>query len=225
MGKTILVIEDEQQIVEICRDYLLADGFRVISASDGQAGLNLAQTSQPSLILLDLMLPGMDGIEICRRIREKSKIPIIILTARHREADKLEGLETGADDYITKPFSPREMIARIHTVLRRSDANENQNENPAAKLLLDRDHYRALMPWGEIALTPTEFDILAALSSRPGEILSRSQLLSAARGVTFESYERAIDSHIRNLRRKIDRHEEDGQHIVTVHGFGYKYVE
>jgi DNA-binding response OmpR family regulator len=225
MGKTILVIEDEQQIIEICRDYLLADGFCVISALDGQAGLNLAQTAQPSLILLDLMLPGMDGMEICRRIREKSNVPIIILTARHREADKLEALETGADDYITKPFSPREMIARIHTVLRRSDASEHRFGDPPAKLLLDRDHFRALMPWGEIALTPTEFDILAALSSQPGEILSRSQLLNAARGVTFESYERAIDSHIRNLRRKIDCHQEDGQHIVTVHGFGYKYVE
>ncbi len=225
MGKKILIVEDEKQIIEICRDYLQADGFDVISASDGPTGLEMARTTQPSLILLDLMLPGLDGMEICRKIRAVSITPIIILTARHSEADKLAGLETGADDYITKPFSPRELIARIHTVLRRIEVEAHRDGNQTSTLQLDRDHYRAQLPWGEVSLTPTEFDILATLSSQPGQIFSRSQLLSAARGVSFESYERAIDSHIRNLRRKIDCHENNDQHIVTIHGFGYKYVE
>ncbi|GAP21595.1 response regulator transcription factor [Leptolinea tardivitalis] len=225
MEKTILIIEDEQQIVEICRDYLQAAGFSVISAADGLSGFDLVWKANPSLVVLDLMLPGMDGMEICRRIREKSSKPVIILTARHRELDKLEGLESGADDYLTKPFSPRELVARIQTVLRRAGNGQGDKNFQKAALQLDRDHYRAILPWGEVSLTPTEFDILAELSSRPGEIFSRGDLLSAARGVSFESYERAIDSHIRNLRRKIDREELGERHIITVHGFGYKYVE
>jgi two-component system, OmpR family, alkaline phosphatase synthesis response regulator PhoP len=225
MGKTILIIEDEQQIVEICRDYLTASGFNVISAADGPAGLDLAERVHPALILLDLMLPGMDGMEICRRIRLRSTTPVIILTARHREADKLEGLETGADDYITKPFSPREVVARVQTVLRRAEGHPEVTGNPSTSLRLDRDHYRAILPWGEIPLTPTEFDILMIMSQQPGEIFTRGQLLDLIRGVSFESYERAIDSHIRNLRRKIDRVGDENRHIITVHGYGYKYVE
>jgi two-component system alkaline phosphatase synthesis response regulator PhoP len=225
MTKKILIIEDEKQIIEICRDYLQADGFEVISAVDGLTGLDLFRSAKPSLVVLDLMLPGMDGFEICSKIRDESPVPIIILSARHTESDKLLGLETGADDYITKPFSPRELIARIRTVLRRIDMEAHQNQPPLQGFVLDRDHYRVMMPSGEVALTPTEFDILATLFSQPGQIFSRSQLLSAARGITFESYERAIDSHIRNLRRKIDNDEETSRHIVTVHGFGYKFVE
>ncbi|BCY17664.1 DNA-binding response regulator [Leptolinea sp. HRD-7] len=225
VGKTILVIEDEQQIVEICRDYLTANGFEVASASDGIAGLKLAESIHPVLVLLDLMLPGMDGIEICRRLRLHSAVPIIILTARHREADKLEGLQTGADDYITKPFSPREMVARVQAVLRRTENHPESETEKATAIRLDRDHYRALLPAGEVSLTPTEFDILSILSSQPGEVFSRGQLLNLIRGVSFGSYERAIDSHIRNLRRKVDRDGDNKRHIITVHGYGYKYVE
>jgi two-component system, OmpR family, alkaline phosphatase synthesis response regulator PhoP len=225
MKKKILIIEDEEQIIEICRDYLIADGFDVISASNGNSGLDLACTAEPSLILLDLMLPGLDGMTICRQIRKESPIPIIILTARHSETDKLKGLEIGADDYITKPFSPRELVARINTLFRRIELDARHKTANCFSIHFDRDHFRALLPWGEVALTPTEFDILATLCSQPGQIFSRSDLLSAARGVSFESYERAIDSHIRNLRRKIDHNEEDDRHIVTVHGFGYKFVE
>jgi DNA-binding response OmpR family regulator len=225
MGKTILIIEDEQQIVEICRDYLTASEFDVISASDGPTGLKLAETAHPALILLDLMLPGMDGIEICRQIRLYSQTPVIILTARHREADKLEGLQTGADDYITKPFSPREMVARVQTVLRRAEAQPEKAALNPSRIRLDRDHYRVILPWGEVPLTPTEFDILATMSNCPGEIFTRGQLLEMIRGVSFESYERAIDSHIRNLRRKIDRDGDENRHIITIHGYGYKYVE
>lgn len=225
MGNSILIIEDEQQIVEICRDYLAASGFEVVSAADGIAGLKLAESIHPALILLDLMLPGMDGMEICRRLRLHSKIPVIILTARHRETDKLDGLQTGADDYITKPFSPREMVARVQAVLRRAEGHPEVKTEKTAALHLDRDHYRALLPSGEISLTPTEFDILSILSSQPGEVFSRGQLLDMIRGVSFGSYERAIDSHIRNLRRKIDRDGDETRHIITVHGYGYKYVE
>jgi DNA-binding response OmpR family regulator len=225
MKKKILIIEDEEQIIEICRDYLIADGFDVISASNGNSGLDLACSAEPSLILLDLMLPGLDGMTICRQIRKESPIPIIILTARHSETDKLKGLEIGADDYITKPFSPRELVARIHTLFRRIELDNRHKMANSFSIQLDRDHFRAQLPWGEVTLTPTEFDILATLCSQPGQIFSRSDLLSAARGVSFESYERAIDSHIRNLRRKIDPDEEDDRHIVTVHGFGYKFVE
>lgn len=225
MKKQILIIEDEEQIIEICRDYLVADGFDVISASDGPKGLELARTFKPSVVLLDLMLPGLDGMTICGEIRKDSAIPIIILTARHSEPDILKGLEMGADDYITKPFSPREMVARVNTVLRRIELDGHCNGTGCSSIQLDRDHYLAQLPWGEVSLTPTEFDILTTLSSQPGQIFSRSELLNATRGVSFESYERAIDSHIRNLRRKIDCHEDETRHIVTVHGFGYKFIE
>lgn len=225
MGKTILIIEDEQQIVEICRDYLSASGFDVIAASDGLTGMEMVEKSHPSLILLDLMLPGMDGMEICRRIRLRRTTPVIILTARHREADKLEGLETGADDYITKPFSPREMVARVQTVLRRVEGHTEVTGKTSSALRLDRDHFRAILPRGEVSLTPTEFDILMIMSRQPGEIFTRGQLLDLIRGVSFESYERAIDSHIRNLRKKIDCDGDENRHIITVHGYGYKYVE
>ncbi len=225
MGKTILIIEDEQQIVEICRDYLAASGFEVVSAADGLTGLKLAESIHPALILLDLMLPEMDGMEICRRLRLHSKIPVIILTARHREADKLDGFQTGADDYITKPFSPREMVARVQAVLRRMEGHPEVAVENVPAIRLERDHFRALLPLGEVSLTPTEFDILSVMSSQPGEVFSRGQLLDMIRGVSFGSYERAIDSHIRNLRRKIDRYDDGNHHIITVHGYGYKYVE
>jgi DNA-binding response OmpR family regulator len=156
-------------------------------------------------------------------IRQESNLPIIILTAKHQENDRLQGLEMGADDYITKPFSPRELVARVRAVLRRTPRPGRD-----AALRLDRDHYTAQIPQGQsVQLTPTEFDILAALASEPGQIFSRAQLLNAVRGVAFKSYERAIDSHIRNLRKKIAPPNEDRSagHIVTVHGFGYKYVE
>jgi DNA-binding response OmpR family regulator len=225
MPRKILIIEDEKQIIEICRDYLKADGFEVISALDGPTGLELFREAQPSLVVLDLMLPGLDGFEICRIIRHESSIPVIILTARHTESDKLHGLENGADDYMTKPFSPRELMARIRTVLRRTGLEALQNRQSSKGICLDRDHFRVVLPSGDVSLTPTEFDILATLFSQPGQIFSRAQLLRAARGITFESYERAIDSHIRNLRRKIDKDDETSRHIVTVHGFGYKFVE
>ena len=228
MAKTILVIDDEPQIVEICHDYLKAAGFDVLTAFDGPKGLALARREQPDLVVLDLMLPGMDGLDVCRELRRDSNIPIIMLTARVEETDKLIGLELGADDYLTKPFSPRELVARVRTVLRRASGDSASEVIRAGQLTLDRGRYHAILPnsTGEprlVPLTPTEFEILATLASQPGRIFSRSQLLIAARGVAFESYERAIDSHIRNLRHKIESSEGEPRYIITVHGVGYKF--
>jgi DNA-binding response OmpR family regulator len=230
MPKTVLVVDDEPQIVEICRDYLTAAGFTVLTAIDGARGLVAARQQRPDLIVLDLMLPGMDGLDVCRELRRDSSglaaVPIIMLTARVEESDKLVGLELGADDYITKPFSPRELVARVRTVLRRAgDAPAPADLLRAGGLTLDRARYRVVLPDREVDLTPTEFEILATLAGSPGRIFSRAQLLTAARGVAFESYERAIDSHIRNLRRKIEPPEAEPRYIITVHGVGYKFAE
>lgn len=218
-----MIIDDEAKIVEICQDYLKAAGFSVVTSLDGQMGLEKARHEKPDLILLDLMLPGMDGLDVCRELRKESNTPIIMLTARVEETDKLIGLEIGADDYITKPFSPREMVARVRTVLRRAQGDPNAEVIRAGNLTLDRNRYQVTINEVEIALTPTEFEILATLASQPGRIFSRSQLLMAVRGVAFESYERAIDSHIRNLRKKLDADGSGYEWIVTIHGVGYKF--
>lgn len=225
MSKNILVIDDEPQIADLCRDYLVAAGFDVLTAGDGPKGLALARRERPDLVVLDLMLPGMDGLDVCRELRRESSVPIIMLTARVEESDKLIGLELGADDYLTKPFSPRELVARVRTVLRRASGAGSQEVIRAGTLTLDRVRYKVLLPGREVVLTPTEFEILATLAAQPGRVFSRGQLLSAARGVAFESYERAIDSHIRNLRRKIEPPEDEPQYILTVHGIGYKFAE
>ncbi len=230
MSKTVLVIDDETQIVEICRDYLTAAGFAVLTAADGEQGLAIARRERPDLIVLDLMLPRLDGLDVCRELRRDSSglgaVPIIMLTARVEESDKLIGLELGADDYMTKPFSPRELVARVRTVLRRAgEAPGPTDLLRPSDLTLDRSRYRVVLPDREVDLTPTDFEILATLASSPGRIFSRAQLLTAARGVAFESYERAIDSHIRNLRRKIEPPEGEPRFIITVHGVGYKFAE
>lgn len=223
MAKKILIIDDEPKIVEICQDYLKAAGFAVLQAGDGPGGLAAARSEKPDLIVLDLMLPGIDGLDVCRILRRESHTPIIMLTARVEESDKLKGLQLGADDYLTKPFSPRELVARVQTVLRRAGEAEPLQILRAGDLTLDRSRYVALLDGQETPLTPTEFEILATLANQPGRIFSRSQLLMSVRGVSFESYERAIDSHIRNLRRKLETEDDAVQHIVTVHGVGYKY--
>ena len=219
MSGKILVIDDEPEIVLICRDYLQASGFEVITAADGIQGLAQARKHKPDLVILDLMLPGMDGLDVCRSLRHDGNIPIIMLTARIEEADRLIGLELGADDYITKPFSPRELVARVRTVLRRTSGDSSSDIIRVGEITLDRTRYLASFLDRSITLTPTEFELLAILMSQPGRIFTRAQLLNAVRGVAFESYERAIDSHVRNLRRKL----EPGDYIVTVHGVGYKF--
>ena len=224
MSKKILVVDDEPKIVDICRDYLKAAFFDTVVANDGPSAIKAVDRENPDLVILDLMLPGMDGLDVCREIRREHNTPIIMLTARVEETDKLIGLELGADDYITKPFSPRELVSRVRAVLRRVSGNTPAEIIRVGDLTLDRNRYIVELPEGEIALTPTEFEILATLASQPGRIFSRSQLLVAVRGVAFESYERAIDSHIRNLRRKIEPAEAEPKYIITVHGVGYKFA-
>lgn len=221
MPKKILIVDDEPQIVEICKDYLKAAGYETITASNGVQGVSLARREKPDLIVLDLMMPEMDGLDVCRTIRHESDVPIIMLTARVEETDKLIGLELGADDYITKPFSPRELVARIRVVLRRVTNTPESDVIRVGDIELDRAHYAVHLSEKNIPLTSTEFEILATLMSQPGRIFSRAQLLTATHGVSFESLERAIDSHIRNLRRKL----EPADLIVTVHGVGYKFED
>ena len=223
MAKKILVIDDEPKIVEICQDYLKAAGFDVVTASDGLRGLAAARREKPDLVVLDLMMPGMDGLDVCRTLRRESEVPIIMLTARVEESDKLIGLELGADDYITKPFSPRELVARVRVVLRRAGGDPQSDVIRVGDVTLDRTRYEVVLPEKTISLTPTEFEIFASLMSQPGRIFSRAQLLTAVHGVAFESYERAIDSHIRNLRRKLETDDGQPRYIATVHGVGYKF--
>ena len=223
MPKKILVVDDEPKIAEICQDYLKASGYEVVTARTGPDGLSAARRERPDLVVLDLMLPEMDGLDVCRTLRRESDVPIIMLTARVEETDKLIGLEIGADDYITKPFSPRELVARVRVVLRRVSGDPASNVIRAGEVSLDRARYEVNLSDQSIALTPTEFEILAALMSQPGRIFSRAQLLNAVHGMAFESYQRAIDSHIRNLRRKLEKGDDKVNYIVTVHGVGYKF--
>jgi DNA-binding response OmpR family regulator len=223
MPKKILIVDDEPKIAEICQDYLKAAGYEVVTAMTGPAGLAAARREKPDLVVLDLMLPEMDGLDVCRALRRESDVPIIMLTARVEETDKLIGLEIGADDYITKPFSPRELVARVRVVLRRVSGDPASDVIRAGEVSLDRARYEVNLPGRTLPLTPTEFEILATLMSQPGRIFSRAQLLKAAHGVAFESYERAIDSHIRNLRRKLESSDGGPDYIVTVHGVGYKF--
>lgn len=224
--KTILVVDDEPRIVQIARDYLEHAGFTVQAAYDGRAALAALHSTPPDLIVLDLGLPDVDGLDVTRAIRQGSNVPIIILTARSDETDKLVGLELGADDYITKPFSPKEMVARVRTVLRRFE-----NAQPAAGLIhaadITLDVSRMSVTVGERAvnLTSTEFQMLAILARQPGRIFTRSQLLDAVRGVAFESYERAIDAHIKNIRQKIEPDPHAPRYILTVYGAGYKFAD
>jgi DNA-binding response OmpR family regulator len=219
MAKKILLVDDEPEILEICGDYLRASSFDVVTARDGAQGLSFARREKPDLIVLDLMMPEMDGLDVCRAIRRESNVPIIMLTARVEETDKLIGLELGADDYMTKPFSPRELVARVKVVLRRVSGDVTAEVIRVGNVSLDRAHYEVQIGKSVVTLTPTEFEIMATLMSQPGRIFSRNQLLNATHGVAFESYERAIDSHIRNLRRKL----EPDELIFTVHGVGYKF--
>jgi DNA-binding response OmpR family regulator len=223
MPKKILVVDDEPKIAEICQDYLKAAGYQVVIAMTGPDGLSMARRERPDLIVLDLMLPEMDGLDVCRTLRRESDVPIIMLTARVEETDTLIGLEIGADDYITKPFSPRELVARVRVVLRRGSGDPTSEVIRVGEVTLDRARYEVNLPDQTITLTPTEFEILASLMSQPGRIFSRAQLLNAVHGVAFESYERAIDSHIRNLRRKLETSDGQANYIITVHGVGYKF--
>ncbi len=224
--RTILVVDDEPRIVQIARDYLARAGFTVVSAGDGEAALATARSAKPDLIILDLKLPKMDGLDVARELRKSSRVPLIMLTARVEESDKLIGLELGADDYITKPFSPKELVARVRAVLRRTEyARAGIETIRVGDLTLDLPRMRVTVGARPVTLTATEFQILAALAQQPGRILTRGQLLDQVHGVAFESYERAIDAHIKNIRRKIEPDPHKPRYVQTVYGVGYKLAD
>ena len=224
--KTILVVDDEPKIVQLARDYLEHAGFGVVTATDGEAALRIARTERPDLIVLDLGLPSMDGLDVTRSLRRDSNVPIVMLTARDDEADKVVGLELGADDYVTKPFSPRELVARIRAVLRRGEHVAPADDViRVGDVTLDLPRMRASVADRLVELTPTEFQLLAALARQPGRIFTRSQLLDAVHGVAFESYERAIDAHVKNIRRKLEPDHRRPRYLLTVYGVGYRFAE
>ena len=224
--KSILVVDDEPRIAEIARDYLERAGFRVLVAGTGSDALAAARTRHPDLIVLDLGLPHLDGLDVTRALRRQSNVPIIMLTARVDERDRLVGLEIGADDYVTKPFSPRELVARVRAVFRRVDAASAPGDViRAGEVTLDRRTLRASVGERAIDVTPTEFELLATLARQPGRVFTRAQLLDAIRGADTESFDRAIDAHVKNLRRKIERDPRRPRYLLTVHGVGYKFAD
>ncbi|MFP4345774.1 MAG: response regulator transcription factor [Anaerolineales bacterium] len=224
MPRTILVADDEPQIVRVVRGYLEQAGYRVVSAHDGREALFAARHERPDLVILDLQMPEMDGLEFTRRIRtEQPEVAVIMLTARVGETDRIIGLELGADDYVTKPFSPRELVARVRAVLRRT-----QSEPPVPEVLhagplsLDRGRREVRVGGDPVELTPTEFELLAALMEAPGRVFTRQKLLEAVQGVAFEVYERTVDVHVKNLRQKIEADPANPSYVTTVRGVGYK---
>ncbi len=226
--KTILVVDDEARITQLARDYLEHAGYRVLTTGDGQAALAAARAAKPDLVVLDLGLPGLDGLDVTRSLRRESVVPIIMLTARGEESDKLVGLELGADDYMVKPFSPKELVARVRAVLRRAEAARTAQPADVLRVLdvtLDLPRMKVHVGDRAVDLTPTEFQILAALAAQPGRIFTRAQILDAVRGVAFESYERAIDAHIKNIRRKLEPDPRRPRYVLTVYGVGYKFSD
>jgi DNA-binding response OmpR family regulator len=226
MNRTILIVDDEPRIVDLARDYLEHAGFSVVVARDGEAALETARRDRPDLVVLDLGLPGLDGLDVTRELRREGSVPIVMLTARDDELDKLLGLELGADDYLTKPFSPRELVARVKAVLRRADRPVGAGDLiRVGDLTLDVPRMRTEVAGTTVDLTPTEFTLLATLARQPGRIFTRSQLLDALHGVAFESYERAIDSHVKNLRRKLEPDPRQPRYVLTVYGVGYRLAD
>jgi two-component system alkaline phosphatase synthesis response regulator PhoP len=223
---TILIIEDEIELVRVLRSYLEQANFTVLSAVQGDTGLTLWAHKHPDLVILDLNLPGMDGLDVAREIRRKSDTPIIMVTARVEETDRLIGLELGADDYITKPFSPREVVARVRAVLRRAGLPRAKNNVlRSGSLEIDLDAHTVSREEETIDLTPTEFKLLETLAARPGRVFSRLQLLEESQGDAYEGYERTIDAHIKNLRAKIEPDTKNPYYIETVFGIGYRFVK
>jgi DNA-binding response OmpR family regulator len=222
----ILVVDDEPKIVRLVRDYLEHAGFGVIVARDGREALMRARAEHPDLVVLDLGLPGIDGLDVTRALRHDSGVPLIMLTARDSETDRVLGLELGADDYLTKPFSPRELVARVRAVLRR-----NQPETAAQELIrrgdleLDVPRLRASVAGRPVPLTATEFQLLVTLAGQPGRVFTRAQLLDAIHGEALEAYERAIDAHVKNIRRKLEADPRHPRHLQTVYGVGYRLAD
>ncbi len=225
MNETILVVDDEPQIVKQARDYLAQGGFRVVSAGDGTTALAQARAERPDLIVLDLNLPGMDGLDVCRALRRESAVPIIMLTARVDETDRLIGLELGADDYIPKPFSPRELVARVRAVLRRAQGGvQTSGLLRVGDLEINLNGHSVARAGAPLHLTYTEFNLLATLAQYPGQTFSRAQLLDRLHGLSVDTgFDRSVDAHIKNLRRKLEPDPADPLYVLTVYGVGYKF--
>jgi len=225
--RRVLVVEDEMKIARLVRDYLEHAGFEVTVTGDGDAALGSVRRERPDLVVLDLGLPGRDGLDVARELRRTSGVPIVMLTARDDEADRIVGLELGADDYVVKPFSPKELVARVRAVLRRTDpATGIKAEHLRVRdLEVDLLRMRVTVADRPVDLTPTEFDLLTTLAREPGRVFTRGQLLDAIHGVAIESYERAIDAHVKNLRRKIEPVQGKPTYLLTVHGVGYRFAD
>jgi two-component system alkaline phosphatase synthesis response regulator PhoP len=232
MNQLILVVDDEPKIRKQARDYLEQSGYRVLAAGDGATALSTAAHEQPDLVVLDLNLPpapsgeAMDGLDVCRALRRRSDVPVIMLTARVDETDRLIGLELGADDYITKPFSPRELVARVRAVLRRVQGGVRQpGLLRAGELEIDLHGHRVTRGGEPIRLTRTEFNLLAILAQNPGQTFSRAQLLDRLHGAVYDGYDRSVDAHIKNLRRKLEPDPAEPRYVLTVYGIGYKFTD
>ena len=221
----VLVVDDELKIARLVRDYLTEAGFDVALAATGPAAVAAVRSDRPDLVVLDLGLPGMDGYDVTRTIRGQSTIPIIMLTARSEETDRIVGLELGADDYVVKPFSPRELVARVKAVLRRTGGDVASETIRVMDVVIDLPHRSVERDGSRIELTATEFELVRTLASSPGRVFTRGQLLDSIRGVSFESYERAIDAHIKNLRKKLEPDPRRPQYVLTVYGVGYKFSD
>jgi two-component system alkaline phosphatase synthesis response regulator PhoP len=226
MSSTILIVEDEIELARVLRDYLEKAGFRVLTATNGAAAVAAFRHTPADLVILDLNLPGMDGLDVARELRRGSSVPIIMATARVEESDRLVGLELGADDYVIKPYSPREVVARVRAVLRRAQAQPETPEVLRARdVEIDRARHRVTVAGRSVDLTPMEFGLLAALLAQPGRVFSRAQLLEATQGTAFEGYERTIDAHIKNLRSKLEPDPRKPRYVLTVFGIGYRFAE
>ncbi len=224
MNRRILVVDDDKKIVELVSLYLRRDGYGVLTAYDGREALDVARAKQPDLVVLDLMLPELDGRDVCRLLRSESRVPIIMLTARTTDDDKLHGLDLGADDYVTKPFNPRELVARIRAVLRRAAPDEERPEDMRfGDLMISFVRHEVSVRGVAASLTPTEFRLLEALAREPGRAFSRADLLDRAFGYDYEGLERTVDVHIMNLRRKIEDDPSRPRYVITVPGLGYRF--
>jgi two-component system alkaline phosphatase synthesis response regulator PhoP len=224
--RTVLVVDDEPKIVEVVGDYLRSAGFSVTTAAAGESALALARARPPDVVVLDLGLPGLDGLDVTRELRRTSSVPIIMLTARREEMDRVLGLELGADDYLVKPFSPRELLARVRAVLRRTEGLQTEQERFAlGDVIVDTGRRQVTVGDRVVELTATEFDLLVELARHPGRVLTRAQLLAALHGVVVESYERTVDAHVKNLRRKLEPDPHRPRYLLTVHGVGYRFAD
>ena len=225
MNRKILIIEDDKKLADLLRLYLEKDGCRVLVAHDGREGLAAARQRRPDLIVLDLMLPGLDGLDLCRTLRAESALPILILTARSTEDEKLIGLDLGADDYVTKPFSPREVVARVRAVLRRAaSAADAPAQITSGDLCLDLVGYAAQLRGQPLSLTPKEFKLLAVMARQPGRAFTRLELLEEVFGLDYEGLERTVDVHVMNLRKKIEADPAQPIYLQTVYGVGYRFA-